>query len=517
MLQRQAEEVDRADEILLDAPVTPPASSEMGTVRRRRDRGPRLGLEAMLALADAAALAVGWGVALLGPLTVPGGARITERGGWLLAALAVGLLANLSQHLYRPWVRTVRAVEIQRLGRASTITALVLLAVARLGGSALPMSQVTAGALAAFALLVVTRTWHRTWLRGRRSRGRHVKPVVLIGAGEEAVELDAIMRDHPEFGLRVAGIVGPRQRAAAVAAPWLGDFGHAVGAVQASEASGALVVVSDMPAGRLNDLVRKLLDARIDVHLSSGLRGIAHTRLHAHPLAHEPLFYLEHASLARWQQWVKRLLDLSLAGMVGLLALPVLALAAVAIRLDTRGPLLFRQQRVGLGGREFTLYKLRTMVADAEVRRGDLEPLNERGDGPLFKLAADPRVTRVGRVLRATSVDELPQLFNVLTGTMSLVGPRPALPEEVRRFDDRHQDRFRVRPGISGLWQVEARDNPAFGPYRRLDLFYVENWSIGLDLSILVATVFAVASRSVRLVTLGLRRVRAARSGALLD
>lgn len=504
----QAERVEVAVEaplpVLASAVAFPPA--EHGIVRRRRDRGPRLGLEAMLALADAAALTVGWGLALLGPLTIPGGARIAERGAWTLAALAVGMLANVSQRLYRPWVCTVRAIEIQRLGRATVITALVLLAAARLGDLALPLPQTTAGALTALGLLVVARSWYRSWLRGRRTRGRHVKPVVLIGAGEDAAELYSIMRDHPEFGFRVAGVVGPRVPAVAVQAPWLGDYGDAIAAVQASEASGALLVASDMPASRLNDLVRKLLDARIDVHLSSGLRGIAHTRLRASPLAHEPLFYLERATLARWQRSAKRLLDLVLASILGVLALPVLAAAAVAIRLETRGPLLFRQQRIGLGGRPFTLYKLRTMAADAEVRRSDLEPLNERGDGPLFKLAADPRVTRVGRVLRATSIDELPQLFNVLTGAMSLVGPRPALPEEVLRFDDRHQVRFRVRPGISGLWQVEARDNPAFGPYRRLDLFYVENWSIGLDLSILFATGFTVLSRSLRLVTLGLRR-----------
>lgn len=484
-------------------------------LRRRRDRGRRMGLGAMLALADLTAMTVGWAVGLLAPLAIPGGAEVSVRLVWTLAAVLLGMALLVSQRLYRPWVCTVRAVEIQRLGRAAVLDGVLLLAFARLTGLALPTPQAVVGALSSFALLVVVRSWYRTWLRSRRSRGRYVQPVVLIGAGDDAAELDAIMREHPEFGFRVAGVVGPEQSAARIPAPWLGELADAIQAVQSSEAAGAFVVASDMPAGRLNDIVRDLLDARVHVHLSSGLRGIAHHRLRALPLAHEPLFYLERASLARWQRWLKRLVDLVGAVVVGVVTAPVVAAAALAIRLEGPGPLLFRQERVGREGRRFTVYKLRTMVPDAEVQRSDMEPLNERGDGPLFKLVADPRVTRVGRVLRATSIDELPQLYNVLTGSMSLVGPRPALPEEVRRFDDRHHVRFRVRPGISGLWQVEARDNPAFGPYRRLDLFYVENWSIGLDLSILFATVFAVASRGLRLVTLSLRRRR--RAAGVLD
>ena len=161
--------------------------------------------------------------------------------------------------------------------------------------------------------------------------------------------------------------------------------------------------------------------------------------------------------------------------------------------------MLFRQQRVGHIGRHFTLFKLRTMVPDAESKLIDLTTDNDRDGGPLFKLRHDPRVTRIGRLLRATSLDELPQLLNVLRGDMSLVGPRPALPSEVAHFDDELRERGRMMPGITGLWQVEARDDPSFSSYRRLDLFYVDNWSIGLDLAILASTVTAVLSRGVRM------------------
>ena len=174
---------------------------------------------------------------------------------------------------------------------------------------------------------------------------------------------------------------------------------------------------------------------------------------------------------------------------------PVLALVCVLVKLQDGGPVLFRQERVGRGGRTFTLLKVRTMVVDAEERLEDLRADNERQGGVLFKMQADPRVTRLGRLLRRSSLDELPQLINVLRGDMSIVGPRPALPEETARFSERLRRRASVRPGITGLWQVEARDSPNFRTYERLDLFYVENWTVALDLAIIVTTVPAVLSR----------------------
>jgi lipopolysaccharide/colanic/teichoic acid biosynthesis glycosyltransferase len=181
-------------------------------------------------------------------------------------------------------------------------------------------------------------------------------------------------------------------------------------------------------------------------------------------------------------------MDLTLAGVVLALAAPFLAIAALAIKLGDGGPVLFRQQRVGRDGKAFWILKLRTMSPDAEDRLAELTADNERVGGPLFKLTDDPRRTRVGRVLERFSIDELPQLWNVLRGDMSLVGPRPALPSEVEQFDTDLLIRLSVPPGVTGLWQVEARDNPSFYAYRRLDMFYVENWSVLLDFSILLGT-----------------------------
>jgi lipopolysaccharide/colanic/teichoic acid biosynthesis glycosyltransferase len=218
--------------------------------------------------------------------------------------------------------------------------------------------------------------------------------------------------------------------------------------------------------------------------------------MRAAPLAHEPLFYVEPISLSKLNLAGKRVMDIALAGIGLVAASPLIILAAIATKLEDGGPIFHRQQRVGHNGRLITIFKMRTMVVDAAARFGEVAALNERHDGPLFKLDSDPRVTRVGRALRATSIDELPQLVNVLSGAMSMVGPRPALPDEVAQFDEELLGRLAMRPGITGLWQLEARDNPSFHAYRRLDLVYVENWSILSDIAILLGTARAVLARS---------------------
>ncbi len=203
------------------------------------------------------------------------------------------------------------------------------------------------------------------------------------------------------------------------------------------------------------------------------------------------------AGYARWQLAVKRALDIVVCTVLLLVGLPVMAFAALAIKVHDGGPVFFCQTRVGRKGRPFTILKLRTMVPDADKHLHRLADANVR-TGPLFKMAADPRVTPVGRLLRSSSIDELPQLLNVIRGTMSLVGPRPALPTEVAQFDEQLMGRLDVKPGLTGLWQVEARDDPAFERYQKLDLYYVANWTIRLDLAIMLSTVRPVLHRLYR-------------------
>ena len=191
---------------------------------------------------------------------------------------------------------------------------------------------------------------------------------------------------------------------------------------------------------------------------------------------------------------VKRALDVIGASTGLLLLAPLLLALALLVRATSRGPAIYRQRRVGRGGRAFTLYKFRTMVVGADEQRAALAGAVATGAGPLFKLRHDPRVTRVGRLLRRASLDELPQLVNVLTGSMSLVGPRPPLPDEVARYDRLVLRRLRVPPGLTGLWQVSGRSDLSWEEAVRLDLYYADNWTIGLDLVIMLRTVIAVLS-----------------------
>lgn len=205
------------------------------------------------------------------------------------------------------------------------------------------------------------------------------------------------------------------------------------------------------------------------------------------------LRYPRHASLRGMNRVLKRTIDI-LGSVVALVLLaPVFLIVAIAIKLDSHGPAIFKQRRVGLYGREFDIYKFRSMYLDAEARRAELEAFNEMKDGPIFKMAKDPRVTRVGRFIRKTSLDEFPQLINILLGQMSLVGPRPPLPSEVEKYSARDWERLTVMPGATGLWQVSGRSE--LGSFRamvELDQMYIKTWSLAAELSILLRTVGVV-------------------------
>lgn len=204
-----------------------------------------------------------------------------------------------------------------------------------------------------------------------------------------------------------------------------------------------------------------------------------------------PLISTRDVSIRGWNRFVKRNSDLVLASMMSIIALPIGLLIALAIRLDSKGPIFYVQTRVGRDGKLFQCYKFRSMVVDAETMRQDLDDVNE-ASGPLFKLRNDPRRTRVGRFLRRYSLDELPQLYNVLRGDMSLVGPRPNTPEEAAQYETWHRRRLAVSPGLTGLWQVSGRSELTFDEMVLLDIYYVENWSLVLDFGIMLRSIPAV-------------------------
>jgi exopolysaccharide biosynthesis polyprenyl glycosylphosphotransferase len=252
---------------------------------------------------------------------------------------------------------------------------------------------------------------------------------------------------------------------------------------------------SETAAQYLRQLSWQLEGTGIELLVAPGLIEVAGPRLHIRPFEGLPLLSIEQPCFEGWRRVIKGGADRAVAGLVLVLLAPVLAGIALAVKLNSPGPVLYRQERVGLNGRSFTMLKFRSMVVDADRRLEDLRGDNI-SDGLLFKMRSDPRVTPVGRLLRRLSLDELPQLFNVLRGTMSLVGPRPPLPGEVARYDTSVSRRLLVKPGLTGLWQISGRSDLSWEESVRLDLRYVENWSLAMDALILWKTGRAVLSRS---------------------
>jgi exopolysaccharide biosynthesis polyprenyl glycosylphosphotransferase len=201
-----------------------------------------------------------------------------------------------------------------------------------------------------------------------------------------------------------------------------------------------------------------------------------------------PVIGLQQTQISQGALIVKRAIDIVGSIILLILVAPLMLVVILAIRIDSPGPAVFRHRRVGRSGQEFRIYKFRSMIQGAEELQSELEPLNE-ADGPLFKIRDDPRLTRVGRFLRRTSIDELPQLFNILRGEMSLVGPRPGTPEEVEKYEPWQRERLSIWPGLTGLWQVSGRSNVPFAEMCQLDIYYIENWSLSLDLRILLRTI----------------------------
>jgi exopolysaccharide biosynthesis polyprenyl glycosylphosphotransferase len=461
-------------------------------------KAPQSPARRILILTDSLAILGCW---LVVSMVLARGGLVTSRLGPLrLGAVVIAGIALMAlDRLYRTEAVKVRAIEMVRLSRAAIATAIVAYFVGLVARG--QRREAVIGAFGCFLVLAISRQIYAHWLQAAWRRREWLRSIVVIGNDFEAARVATLLDHHPEFGFEVCGLVAdyqPPRRAGETGIRLLGAPSETVQIMRQTGATFAVMSAGGLSPLLRNRLLRELMAAGIHVQMSTGLSGISYRRLRALPLGHEPFFYVEPLSLGRPQVMLKRAVDLVAAPLALLITLPLLLLAAVAIKIEDRGPILFRQERVGRDGRRFVVYKLRTMVVDAESRLKEIWEHNER-TGPLFKLAHDPRTTRIGRILRATSIDEIPQLFNVLNGTMTLVGPRPALPREVEQFDEELLGRLRVTPGITGLWQVEARDDPSFEAYRLYDMLYVDNWSFSLDLAIMAWTVLALVSRAVRI------------------
>jgi exopolysaccharide biosynthesis polyprenyl glycosylphosphotransferase len=341
-------------------------------------------------------------------------------------------------------------------------------------------------------LLLSGRVVARRVLVAARRRGMSMHRVVVVGDRRSVVTLAGQLRREQAAGFQVVGAclpdAGDRFRDAD-GLPVLGTLA-AVPAVVRQHGADTVAVASAMPADTVRRLSWDLEGSGVDLVVAPSVVDVAGPRVSVRPVAGLPLLHVDEPEFTGGKRVAKTVLDRVLAGLVLVLLSPVLGPVALAVRLTSPGPALFRQTRIGRDGREFQVVKLRTMYVDAEARLAELRDANET-DGLLFKIASDPRITPLGRFLRRTSVDELPQLLNVLRGDMSLVGPRP-LPVKDSDFTGDVRRRLLVRPGITGLWQVNGRSQLSWEDAVRLDLYYVENWSIALDLSILARTVGAV-------------------------
>jgi len=348
--------------------------------------------------------------------------------------------------------------------------------------------------------LLLSRWLWRQWLNRQRRDGKYCSTVLLVGSESSATHLAFELQRYPAAGYRVVGACVPTGLVGGMLpgtdVPVCGSVGNVLEALEATGADTVVVTSSEeLSAKRVRELSWSLEPGRQHLVVAPGLTGLGGPRIHTRPVVGLPLIHVETPRYEGSKSVAKRVFDIVASSILIVLASPALAVIALIVRLSSDGPVLFRQSRVGINGTTFNMLKFRSMETDAESRLDELQTIQrEEGNDVLFKMKDDPRVTPVGRFLRRYSLDELPQLFNVFLGSMSLVGPRPPLAREVERYETHVHRRFLVKPGITGLWQVSGRSNLSWEDSVRLDLFYVENWSITGDLIILWRTLKAVVS-----------------------
>lgn len=432
--------------------------------------------------------------------------RITEFSYWLFSGGLVlawmWVLALVDSRSYRTvgtgnaeYVRVVDS-SLRLFGAIAIIAFLTRVDVAR--GYlliALPLGIVA---------LLLTRWLWRQWLIAQRMRGNYSARMILVGSVDSVTQVARELQRAPRAGYTVVGACTPSGTVGDVvpgtSIPMMGSVNAVDRAMELTGADTVAVTSTDeLPPDKVKQISWGLQAGRQHLVLAPSIIDIAGPRLHTRPVAGLPLIHVETPRFSKGQLFLKRLLDCS-ATLVGIILLsPLLAFLAISIRLSSEGPVLFRQTRIGRGGKEFTMLKFRSMVTNAEELLEELQREREEngldsGNEVMFKMKNDPRVTPIGRIMRRYSLDELPQLLNVLGGSMSLVGPRPPLPKEVELYASHVHRRFLVKPGITGLWQVSGRSSLSWEDTVRLDLSYVENWTMLGDFAILFKTAKAAVA-----------------------
>jgi exopolysaccharide biosynthesis polyprenyl glycosylphosphotransferase len=407
--------------------------------------------------------------------------------------------------VWMAWIAKCRGYSRANVaGGADGLRAIVVSGLATMGTVAvigfLAKSEISRGFLAlcfmiGLPALLASRYAAARFLHRLRARGSHCSRVLVVGRSGHVQDLIEVLLREPWAGLLPVGACLPDPDAppTIMGVPVLGSYALVGDAVRAAQADQVLMVEGAEGFRGFKTVAWQLDDSRAQLVVVPTVSDVALTRIKMQPVAGLPLLNVRLPEFTGPQRVAKRTMDLFGAAVLIVLLAPFLAVIALLIKASSAGPVLYRQTRVGKNGLEFSCVKFRTMVTDADEVRVGLQALNE-GNGALFKIRDDPRVTKIGRPLRRYSLDELPQLLNVLRGQMSLVGPRPPLPDEVRQYEGPMRRRLLVTPGLTGLWQVSGRSDLSAADSQRLDLYYVDNWSIASDVLILCKTLRAVVS-----------------------
>ncbi|ACV07714.1 sugar transferase [Jonesia denitrificans] len=347
--------------------------------------------------------------------------------------------------------------------------------------------------------LLLTRWLWRKWLHKQRAEGQYLHKAVIVGDYDKIKHVADEIGRSPANGYALVGAVSTTKDGKDLAVAGVAVQGNYDAILTTVEGTGAdtLIMTSADVLGpkKMRRLGWELEQRGIEMVVAPALTDVAGPRIHMRPVAGLPLIHVDFPQFSGQKYWMKRAFDVVGSAFLIVVLSPIMVTVAVLVKRDSPGPVLFRQGRIGHNQEPFKMLKFRSMAIDAEAKLAEFLDRND-GNGVLFKLKDDPRVTRVGRVLRRYSLDELPQLFNVLKGDMSLVGPRPPLPVEVEKYDDHALRRLLVKPGITGLWQVSGRSDLSWDDSVRLDLYYVENWSMMSDIIILYRTIRTVVTPS---------------------
>ncbi len=415
---------------------------------------------------------------------------------WSIALLALGTYKS-----HRTLPLTQEVSDALRVTIVATTVWTIVIFTAQLDAllldDRLSRSWIGLFAVLAWLFLLFEKIAVRLLSRWVRELGYNYRTLVIVGTNGHARRLATSFEDHGYWGFRLLGFLKtkpddpePRRE---LPAPLLGSLGDMPEIVHKQPVDDVIFAVSHRELEELEQPFMSLQEQGIRTRFALNMLPRGYSRIELEELDSVPLLSFARTPTSYPLMLLKRSLDVALSSVLLFVGLPVVLVIALLIKLGSGGRVLYSQTRCGLNGRRFTLYKFRTMIEGAEARRKELEHLNEM-DGPAFKVRRDPRVTWVGRFLRKFSLDELPQLWNVLRGDMSLVGPRPPIPEEVAQYTGWQRRRLSVKPGLTCLWQISGRNDLDFNRWIELDLEYIDSWSPGLDLKILLKTIPVVLS-----------------------